>query len=184
FGVRLGLPDLQEQERGDQRSERGEDVGQRIVEQVRGDELTDRKAAARDEKHRPDRPDRAHPVIDRHDVKRQEQRDHRKLAADHRAERGRRQPGHRSEYSHRHAQRPERHRAVLKMSTKTSASSASNPTRIRSDEVIATGVPKPATPSSSAPKQKPITTTRRSFGRWSMTQTLKASNRPDFTAIL
>ncbi len=68
----------------------------------------------------------------------------------------------------------------------TNASSGANPTRIKSEEVIATGVPKPATPSSSAPKQKPITTrtTRRSFARWSMTQTRKASKRPDLTAML
>ena len=46
--------------------------------------------------------------------------------------------------------------AVLKISTKTSASSGGKPTRISSELVIATGVPKPATPSSSAPKQKPI----------------------------
>ena len=51
---------------------------------------------------------------------------------------------------------------------------------------MATGVPKPDTPSSNAPKQKPITTstTRRSLGRWSITQTRKASNRPDVTAML
>ena len=48
--------------------------------------------------------------------------------------------------------------AVLKINTKTKASSAGNPTRIRSEDVIAIGVPKPAMPSSSAPKQKPITT--------------------------
>lgn len=76
--------------------------------------------------------------------------------------------------------------AVLKMSTNTSASSAGKPTRMSSDDVIATGVPKPAMPSSSAPKQKPITTstTRRSLGRWLSTQARKASKRLDSTAIL
>ena len=76
--------------------------------------------------------------------------------------------------------------AVLKIKVNTSASSAGKPTRIRSDEVIATGVPKPAMPSSSAPKQKPITTstTRRSLGRWLRTQARKASKRLDSTAIL
>ena len=43
---------------------------------------------------------------------------------------------------------------------------------MRSELVIATGVPKPEMPSSSAPKQNPITTStaRRSFGRWFNTQ--------------
>jgi len=55
-----------------------------------------------------------------------------------------------------------------------------------SEEVIATGTPNPATPSSRAPKQKPITTRtmRRSFGRWSSTQLRKLSNRPVATATL
>ena len=72
--------------------------------------------------------------------------------------------------------------AVLKINTKTKASSAGNPTRIRSEDVIAIGVPKPAMPSSSAPKQKPITTStiRRSFGKWSRIQKRKASKRPEF----
>ena len=76
--------------------------------------------------------------------------------------------------------------AVLKISTKTSASIGGNPTRISSELVIATGVPNPETPSSSAPKQKPMTTstTRRSLGRCSITQARKASKRPDFTATL
>ena len=69
--------------------------------------------------------------------------------------------------------------AVLKMRTNTSASRAGKPTRMSSDEVIATGVPKPAMPSRSAPKQKPMTTrtTRRSFGRWLRTHARNASNR-------
>jgi len=76
--------------------------------------------------------------------------------------------------------------AVLKIRTNTRASSGGNPTRISSELVIATGVPKPEIPSSRAPKQKPMTTktTRRSLGRWVSTQTRKASNRPDRTAIL
>ena len=76
--------------------------------------------------------------------------------------------------------------AVLKISTKTSASSGGKPTMISSELVMATGVPKPAMPSSKAPKQKPITTrmTRRSFGRWVSTQVRNASNRPDRTATL
>jgi hypothetical protein len=57
--------------------------------------------------------------------------------------------------------------AVLKIKVKTSASSAGKPSAISRALVIATGVPKPATPSSRQPKQKPTTTstTRRSFGR-------------------
>jgi hypothetical protein len=43
--------------------------------------------------------------------------------------------------------------AVSKISVKTSASIAGNPTAISSELVIATGVPKPAIPSSSAPNQ-------------------------------
>ena len=76
--------------------------------------------------------------------------------------------------------------AVLKISTKTSASSGGNPTRISSELVIATGVPKPAMPSSSAPKQKPIATStmRRSLGRCSSVQRRKASKRPEVTAML
>ncbi len=76
--------------------------------------------------------------------------------------------------------------AVLKIRTKTIASNGGKPTRISSELVIATGVPNPATPSSSAPKQKPITTStmRRSFGKCLSTQTRKASNRPDLTATL
>ena len=76
--------------------------------------------------------------------------------------------------------------AVLKIKVNTSASIAGNPTRMRSDEVIATGVPNPEIPSKSAPKQKPITTstTRRSLGRWLRTHARKASNRFDSTAML
>jgi hypothetical protein len=76
--------------------------------------------------------------------------------------------------------------AVLKISTNTSASSGGKPTRINSELVMATGVPKPATPSSSAPKQKPMTTRmmRRSLGRWLSSQIRKDSNRPERTAIL
>ena len=76
--------------------------------------------------------------------------------------------------------------AVLKISTKTSASSGGKPTRISSDDVMATGTPKPATPSSSAPKQKPIATrtTRRSLGRCSIVQRRKASKCPEATATL
>ncbi len=57
---------------------------------------------------------------------------------------------------------------------------------IRSALVMATGVPKPAMPSSRAPKQNPITTStmRRSLGRWRITQPWKASNRPDETVML
>jgi hypothetical protein len=52
--------------------------------------------------------------------------------------------------------------------------------------VIATGVPNPATPSSRAPKQKPMTTstTRRSFGMLASSQDRKASKRPETTAML
>ena len=76
--------------------------------------------------------------------------------------------------------------AVLKISVKVSASSGGKPTRISSALVIATGVPKPAMPSSRQPKQNPITTRtmRRSFGRWSRTQSRKASKRPEATAML
>ena len=51
---------------------------------------------------------------------------------------------------------------------------------------MAIGVPKPETPSSRAPKQKPITTstTRRSFGKWSVIQSRNASKRPELTAML
>ena len=51
---------------------------------------------------------------------------------------------------------------------------------------MAIGVPKPEMPSSKAPKQKPMTTstTRRSLGRCSITQSRKASKRPDATATL
>jgi FAD/FMN-containing dehydrogenase len=49
---------------------------------------------------------------------------------------------------------------------------------------MATGAPNPATPSSSAPKQKPmaINTTRRSLGRCRINQARKASKRPEATA--
>jgi hypothetical protein len=36
---RAPAPDLQEQQRDDQRAERGQHVGQRVVDEVRGDEL-------------------------------------------------------------------------------------------------------------------------------------------------
>ena len=57
---------------------------------------------------------------------------------------------------------------------------------IKSEAVMATGVPKPAIPSSKQPKQKPMTTstTRRSFGTWTMSQSRKASKRPERTAML
>ena len=65
------------------------------------------------------------------------------------------------------AMEPKATGAVLKISTKTSASRAGNPIMISNELVMATGVPKPAMPSSKAPKQNPITTkiTRRSCGR-------------------
>jgi hypothetical protein len=110
FRVRLGLPDEQERERDDQQSERRENVGQRIVWQVRGDELTDREAAAGDEQHRPERFHRAHAAVDRHHVERQDDGNHRQLRTDHRAERGGRQPGDRAERRHRHAEGAKRHR--------------------------------------------------------------------------
>jgi len=75
---------------------------------------------------------------------------------------------------------------VLKISTNTSASSVGKPHMMSSEAVMATGAPNPATPSSSAPKQKPmaINTTRRSFGKCLITQARKASKRPDETATL
>ena len=76
--------------------------------------------------------------------------------------------------------------AVLKMSVKVSASSAGMPMRISRALVMATGVPNPEMPSSRQPKQKPITTstTRRSFGRCSSSQSRNASKRPEITAML
>ncbi len=76
--------------------------------------------------------------------------------------------------------------AVLKMSVKVRASSAGMPIMMSNALVMATGVPKPAIPSSRQPKQKPITTstTRRSFGKLASSHTRKASNRPDITAML
>ena len=76
--------------------------------------------------------------------------------------------------------------AVLKIRTNATASSGGKPTKMSSEAVTATGAPNPATPSSSAPKQNPITTrtTRRSFGRWLATQLRNASNRPERTAML
>ncbi len=57
---------------------------------------------------------------------------------------------------------------------------------ISSALVIATGDPNPATPSSNAPKQKPMitSTTRRSSGRRRRTQSQRASKRPDETVRL
>ena len=57
--------------------------------------------------------------------------------------------------------------AVLNMRVKVRASSAGMPIMMSNALVMATGVPKPAMPSSRHPKQKPMTTstTRRSFGR-------------------
>jgi len=57
---------------------------------------------------------------------------------------------------------------------------------ISSEAVIATGAPKPDTPSSSEPKPKPITisTMRLSLGRLASTQRRKASKRPDSSAML
>ena len=54
------------------------------------------------------------------------------------------------------------------------------------EAVMATGVPNPAMPSSSAPKQNPMTTstTRRSFGRCLITHARNASKRPEETAML
>ncbi len=71
--------------------------------------------------------------------------------------------------------------AVLKISTNTSASSGGKPMRISSELVMATGVPKPAMPSRSAPKQNPTTTstTRRSSGRLAVIQERNASKRPE-----
>ena len=76
--------------------------------------------------------------------------------------------------------------AVLKMRVKVSASSAGMPIMMSSALVMATGVPKPAMPSSRHPKQKPITTstTRRSFGRLASSHSRNASNRPEITAML
>ncbi len=76
--------------------------------------------------------------------------------------------------------------AVSKIRVKVRASSAGKPRAISRAEQMATGVPKPATPSSRAPKQKPITisTTRLSDGRWSMTQRRRASKRPVATVML
>src|ERR1700712_2569897 len=76
--------------------------------------------------------------------------------------------------------------AVLKIRVKVKASSGGNPTRISSALVIATGVPKPEMPSSRQPKQNPMTTStiRRSFGKWSSTQSRNASKRPEATAML
>ena len=76
--------------------------------------------------------------------------------------------------------------AVSKIRVKTMASEALNPSMIRSALMIATGVPKPATPSSRAPKQNPstISTTRRSSGSEPTTQRRNASKRPDFTEML
>ncbi len=57
---------------------------------------------------------------------------------------------------------------------------------IRRADVIATGDPKPAMPSSRAPKQKPMITRtiRRSSGRRRSTQVLSAAKRPESTAML
>ena len=52
---RAPAPDLQEQQGDDQRAERGQHVGQRIIEIVGGDELRQREAAAGDQQHRPQR---------------------------------------------------------------------------------------------------------------------------------
>src|SRR5215510_16022807 len=76
--------------------------------------------------------------------------------------------------------------AVLNMNVITTASNHGKP-RLTSIEVaIATGVPKPATPSSSALKLKPMTTstTRRSRGSDLTIQSDRASNCPDVTETL
>ena len=72
--------------------------------------------------------------------------------------------------------------AVSKIKVKTRASKAGKPRAISRALVMATGEPKPATPSSRQPRQKPITTStiRRSSGRWSMIQQRKASKRAAF----
>ncbi|OIQ64918.1 hypothetical protein GALL_535290 [mine drainage metagenome] len=76
--------------------------------------------------------------------------------------------------------------AVLKINVKVSASSAGNPRLMSSALVIATGVPKPAMPSSRQPKENATTssTKRRSLGRCSSIHSRNASKRPDFTATL
>ncbi len=75
---------------------------------------------------------------------------------------------------------------VLKISVKVSASSAGKPSPMRSADVIATGAPNPATPSRSALKLKPMTTstTPRSLGRLATNQARKASKCPEPTAML
>ena len=81
-----------------------------------------------------------------------------------------RQAGHRAEHGHRHAERAEGDRRGVEDQHEDQRFERREADRISSELVMATGVPKPATPSSSAPKQKPITTstTRRSFGRCSI----------------
>jgi hypothetical protein len=107
FRIGRRTPNLQEQQRDDERAERGEHVGQRVVEEVRGDELRGREAAARGEQDGPQRADRAHAAVDRHDVERQDQRHDGQLTADHRAERSRWQAGDRAEHCDWNAQRAE-----------------------------------------------------------------------------
>jgi hypothetical protein len=72
------------------------------------------------------------------------------------------------------------------MSVNVSASSVGKPSRISSELVIATGVPKPEMPSNSAPNEKPTTTstTRRSFGMLSSSHMRNAAKRPERCAML
>ena len=105
FGRRL--PHLQEQERDDQRTERRQHVRQGVVDIIRGNELAEREGAARDQKNRPQRLERTHSAIERHHVERQQKRDERQLAADHGAERPRRQACDRAKRRHRNAERAE-----------------------------------------------------------------------------
>ena len=81
-----GLPDAQEADHGGDREERGDDVGQLDREVVRAHELADREAGAADQRGGPDGLHAA-PAVDHADEdQRHEQRQQRRLAADHGAE--------------------------------------------------------------------------------------------------
>ncbi len=102
-----GLPDLQEQDEGQHRGERGADIDDPRVDVVRDQELRDREGGAADQDRRP-HPDHAAEAREHPDQpERHDQREQRQLPADHRAEDFGRIARHRRQTLDRCAERAE-----------------------------------------------------------------------------
>ena len=103
-------PNLEEQHSGDERAERGQNVGQRIVDVVGSHELRQGETAAGDEQDGPECADGAPAAIECNDIEGEDEGDEWQLPTNHRAERRRGKPGHRAKNCHGHAQSTERDR--------------------------------------------------------------------------